>query len=196
MSQENLPLFVYDPNLRTYLTPYRLKLDKPKIANLLRFSGVSSHNVGKTTVVLYHALPPHADQDDYGAYNRQTKTISIYLGQFWDEYKRCLALATEIVRENKEVDPEEFDYLLLGDTERLVTYLRQAPKPRALIFINKLLLTAINKELDSTLIHESFHAGKNNWYNFMLNTEKRAEAYEQRNIASQRWRGMIILSPR
>jgi hypothetical protein len=148
---------------------FRASFDRSKFGKLLTDQGYSAREVPLTVEIA--GQPPSGTFDRafeiQGAFDNNDNKITVYAHKFWEKYEELQRRAHDIAHYGETGNEWELFALNLGGanlfrgylpSERLVTYLKTAPKERALAFADKILLKALNRNFNSTLLHETKHA--------------------------------------
>lgn len=160
--ESSKPKFKYDSFFNKYPVQYSLKVDENAVSSFFTLAGIPDWQKRITTVSLIKELPEDADYDDCAAYCHSDRNLEIYVDSFWSEYRKSKLLADRVIQGNKAIKSNDFHYLL-GTRQMTIDYLTSAPAERAKNFIDKLLLRAVNRKINTALLHEIQHVRDHNW---------------------------------
>lgn len=152
------PRIIYDHNLLAPNVPYTVDVNGESLALLLQTFGMPDEKIAELTV---HVKRGEKLADVFrgkGVYSRTDDTITINTEWAWRQYQQyCQAVAR--IAEDGEVqigDTARVQKLLY--TRRLPDYLASVPTERGVAFAYRIGAKAIDRELNSTLLHEARHA--------------------------------------
>lgn len=131
-------------------TPYVPSIDRKKYADFLREIGVPDEKIERHKLILSTARGPST----LGQFNKDTKSVTIYINNFWRRYESAWEAAQDLSYGNFTFEYPVNDLL---HTKRLPDYLRNAPEERGLAFAQKLLINAVNRKINGAVFHEAQH---------------------------------------
>lgn len=198
------PKIVYDEKVLEPEIPYAISVDKEKLGTLLHELNISDEIIHKLVVNVRKVDPGERASSS-------SNTINIYGDDAWEEYAEASEEARGIV--DGEAEPgDQFEGFLF--TRKLPFYLRVAPRERAIAFADKLLHNALNREINSDLLHEMMHLADRSlgryriWYKFAAvfdalewlerfdKQEQSAINFEKQMKNKPKWRNIVTIQPR
>ncbi len=131
---------------------FSVHIDQPRIRELVQTEGLGEKGIGQ----LHVKIRGGTAFLNIAYYSPSERSVNLFPESAFRDYRKYTLLAKDIIAGDSP--PKENSFKEVLTTTRLPGYLKSAPPERASRFARKLILTGVNRELNSVLIHELKHA--------------------------------------
>lgn len=164
------PTVEYDRDIASL--PYKVKVDANLCGQLLSEFGMPNEDVRQMEINIVKKLR----FSTFGIHYPQDRLVVISTNWFWIKYLKHLKEIQQLVSHQKKKPSKKFQKLFY--TKKMPQYLASVPSERSLPLAQRLLISAMNRRLNSGLAHELGHG-----LNYIINPS----IYENERKRTRKW---------